>query len=109
MSHKFTKIEKATGAAIALGIRHTVAAVMTGTWRAIKYVSPKWVVRATRSHRHFDRRDASVVMSLSIGRPNYLERAFIKDLVKAGEPFPVKKTIFRDAPVPPKKKNAKKK
>lgn len=58
--------------------------------RATKYLSDKLIVRATRV-RKFDRRDGQVEMVLTIGKPNAMERDFIKDCKIAGEPFPVKK------------------
>jgi hypothetical protein len=57
---------------------------------AVKYVDPKLVVKATRRTRH-DKRDRHIELVLSVGRPNYAEREFVKMAKKAGEPFPVKK------------------
>jgi len=37
-------------------------------------------------------------MVLTIGRPNYAEREFIKLCKKAGEPFPVKKMQLKFYP-----------
>ena len=64
-----------------------------GAYRATKYVSPKWVITATRRlcGGKILRRTRFVGVVLKLGAPNYREREFIKKLKKAGEPFPVKK------------------
>lgn len=54
---------------------------------ATKYVSPNMTIKATR--RQQSRKAIEVVVT--IGKPNYAERQFIKACKKAGEPFPVKK------------------
>lgn len=60
-------------------------------YRATKYVSPTLVVRATRS-RLRDKIDKKwMQVTLSICKPNYIDRELIKECKKAGEPFPVKK------------------
>jgi len=68
-----------------------VSIVASGTARkATKYVSPKLVIKATA--RHKPRKDSSAVeIVLTIGKPNYREREFIKMALKAGEPFPIRK------------------
>lgn len=58
--------------------------------RVTKIVSPTEAVKATRQ-RKVDGRKGQQVMLVTIGRPNFIERRFIKSCVKAGEPFPVKK------------------
>ena len=65
--------------------------------KATKYLSPSCVVKATRRlfDGRIDRRDKRVEILLTIGAPNYAERRAIKQLVKAGEPFPVRKTQLR--------------
>lgn len=59
--------------------------------RATKYYSPAFVVRATR--RVQSRSKIEVV--LTMGRPNYRDRDFIKRCKKAGEPFPIKKIQYK--------------
>ena len=59
--------------------------------KATKYVSPKLVVRAVRTRYHNKIVKGNIEISLTIGRPNYLEREFIKKCQKVSEPFPVKK------------------
>ena len=60
--------------------------------RATKYVTPKLIVRATKRNR---RKYENFEVILTVDRPNYLETKFIKALVKAGEPFPVKKVQLK--------------
>lgn len=60
--------------------------------RATKYVNPKHIVRATRklTGGKIDRRERNIEIVLTIGRPNYRERKFIKDCKKSGVKFPVR-------------------
>lgn len=70
--------------------------------RATKYVSPKLVIRAHRivggralgNDPKVDGRSNEIDIRVKIGPPNFHERQFIGDCVKAGEPFPVKKIQF---------------
>jgi hypothetical protein len=61
--------------------------------RATKVLTPNCVVSAQRVTwgGRIDKRAKSIQIALKIGAPNYHERQFIKDCIKAGEPFPVKK------------------
>ena len=68
-----------------------------------KYLGLTLVVRLTRRHK-FSKRNSRNEYVLTIGKPNYLERAFIKSCKKAGEPFPVKKVQIKFNPVKRKKK-----
>ena len=61
---------------------------------AVKFIDPKLVVRATRRFKP-DRRNTRTEILLTVGRPNYAERKFVKLCVKAGEPFPVKRVQVR--------------
>ena len=64
---------------------------------AVQYIDTKTVVKATWIHRpHASRRSKSI--SLSFGSPAYREAIFIKQCIKAGEPFPVKKIQLRAYP-----------
>lgn len=76
---------------------------------AIKYVSPKEVVKATRrlSLGRIRKNETNVDVVLTAGRPNYAAREFIKKLVKAGEPFPVKKILLTFPSTKVKPKHAK--
>lgn len=73
------------------------ALVDSGARTATKYISPTERVRATRRHR--PRRGArNVDIVLTIGRPNYADRAFIKKCAAAGEPFPVRRVQLKHWP-----------
>lgn len=96
-------------------ITNVVEAVLrTDAVRATKYLAHNQVVRATkRTFRNFERGPReNVEVLLTLGRPNYVEREFIKACKKAGEPFPVKKvqlkfkTPKKGKLAPRKKKNA---
>lgn len=54
---------------------------------AIKYVNEYYTIKATR--RSADHR--RVIMIVTMGKPNYAERRFIKLAKLAGESFPIKK------------------
>lgn len=71
--------------------------VKSGARQATKYVSPTQTIKATRRHKP-NKRDLRVEFVLTIGRPNYKERAFIKTAKKAGEPFPIKKVQLKHYP-----------
>ena len=58
--------------------------------RATFYLSPSFTMKLTRTHKP-DARDRQEVFVLTVGSPNYEERAFIKKCKKAGEPFPLKR------------------
>jgi len=74
-----------------------------GARSVVMFVSEHQVVKATKrfrypslktpsSLRHFSNQ---VEVVLTIGRPNFKERKFIKLCKKSGEPFPVKKFQLR--------------
>ncbi len=69
------------------------AVIESEAHKATKYMSEKMVVNATRRMYlgKIVKGDRSIDISLKIGVPNYLEKEFIKQCKKAGEPFPVKK------------------
>jgi hypothetical protein len=58
--------------------------------RATLFVAKDYVVSACLQNRP-DKRDRRHTIILKIGRPNFLEREFIRACQKASEPFPVKK------------------
>ncbi len=68
------------------------------------YLSDTCTVKATRRHKQ-DERYRHEEFVVSIGRPNYAEKKMVKDLLKAGVPFPVKKAQLKFWP---KKRKAKK-
>lgn len=65
--------------------------------QATKFLSPKLVVRVRattykfRKGKRTDNRSNNETFTVTVGAPNYAERQFVKKLVAAGEPFPVKK------------------
>lgn len=69
-------------------------AVLNGAYRARKYWSPKYVIKVTRIGRP-DKRDRQDSVRVTIGRPNYAERRFVKQCLAAAEPFPVKKVQLK--------------
>ena len=64
------------------------AVMFDGVHSAVKYVDPKVVIKATKRGRG---EKVHIEILVTIGRPNYAERQFIKDCIKAGESFPIKK------------------
>ena len=76
---------------------------------ATKYIDKNFIVRATRklykirskkngvARRIIDKRSNAEIL-LTIGKPNYLEREFIKNCKKVGEPFPIKKIQLKFPP-----------
>lgn len=71
------------------------AILLGGVKRATAYISPTLVAKATRrgklSHSSLMPRKDNIEMVVTVGRPNYAERQFIKLCKKAGESFPIKK------------------
>lgn len=63
----------------------------------VQYIDAKTVVKATWQRKP-NGRTTSETMLVSFGAPNYLETIFIKQCIKAGEPFPVKKIQLRPYP-----------
>jgi len=60
--------------------------------KATKYINPKFVIKAKRKlyNNKIDKR-GNIEIALTIGKPNYKERKFIKDCIKVKESFPIKK------------------
>jgi hypothetical protein len=74
--------------------------------RTTKFLSPNLVVAAQRiAYKNKIDKRGNIDIRLKIGKPNYLERVFIKQCKKAGEPFPIKNVQLKFFPV---KKKAKK-
>lgn len=77
------------------------AVLQDKVFRATKYVSPTLIVRATRKKYTYGGKVSlrggatNAEMILTIGKPNYAEREFIKACKKANEPFPVKKVQLK--------------
>jgi hypothetical protein len=72
------------------------------TIKTIEYIrDAKFTVKATRrfkSYKYPKTTDRHEDIILTIGRPGYLTRAFIKACIKAGEPFPIKKMRVKGFP-----------
>jgi hypothetical protein len=68
---------------------------------AVKYISPTHIVRATRARTNG--KGGNMEVTLTIGKPNYLERDFIKDCRKVGERFPIRDVVLKFHPVKKKK------
>lgn len=59
-----------------------------GARQATHYITTQYVIKATRQHR--PRRGArSTTIVVTVGKPNFAERAFIKLAKKAGKKFPM--------------------
>jgi len=74
-----------------------------GVIKATKYISPKEIIRAVR--KTFGKKivKGNIEIHLTIGKPNYAEREFIKLCQKSDEPFPIKKIQLKLYNPQPKK------
>ena len=78
------------------------ALIRAGAHTAVKYVTPESVVRVTRMmYRGKFCPGNRAEFLVTLGRPNFAARQFIKAARKAGEPFPVRKVQLT---FPPKRK-----
>jgi hypothetical protein len=76
-------------------IGEVVACCLDGYQKATKYMTERFIVRCTA--RHKARANASSAeFVVTVGKPNYRERIFIKNCLKSGEPFPVKKIQLKE-------------
>lgn len=62
--------------------------------KAIVYVSPSMVVKATRFHKPRGR-SYQTTLVVTFGTPGYQELAFIKKCKKAGQSFPIRAAQLR--------------
>ena len=81
----------------------TQALLTNRAWRAVKYITPRKVIRATqRRYKRAPGRELGDLNDFQIlvhsGRPNYRERQFIRDCTKTGEKFPVRKIQLQFIP-----------
>ena len=67
-----------------------IDAVLSWAKKATKYFSANEVIKATYHGKRYARARAHHVV-VTVGKPNYAERAFIKKAIRAGEPFPIRK------------------
>lgn len=65
--------------------------IESGAVRATKYLSENQIVRAVRRTYGGKIVKGNTEVLITIGKPNFQEREFIKILKKSKEPFPVKK------------------
>lgn len=71
--------------------------LVTRMRRATKFIGPNMVVKLTRQRKP-GRGARGETFLLTVGRPNYAERRFVKLCRKAGESFPVRKVVLQDFP-----------
>ena len=85
-------------------VAHVVALIhdfgAAGLRHAIKYLTPTLVVKATAMHQwgripKRGRRAYSQTIIVTIGRPNYRERRYVRALKRAGVQFPCRKVQLR--------------
>lgn len=74
--------------------RCLVHLTLTDVRKATVYIEPDLVVKAARQHR-FGLRERSTTYVVTIGKPNYEEREFIKKCKAAKESFPIKKVQLK--------------
>lgn len=65
--------------------------------KATRYLDDDTVVKATRQRKH-DGRSRQSTFLVTVGRPNYAERQFIKECKQVGVPIPLRKVQL--APYP---------
>jgi hypothetical protein len=83
--------------------RAVVSLLETEARKVTVFVSPELTVVATRQRKPRKNGRGETVL-LTIGKPNFENRKFIKACLKAGEPFPVKKILLRWWPEKRKRK-----
>lgn len=68
----------------------------SGAVKATKYLSEKEVIRATRrTVQGKIPKKGNIEISLTLGRPNYEERKFVKTCKKAKQKFPIQKVQLK--------------
>lgn len=70
------------------------AIINNNAYQAVKYISPKLTLKATRQHKAKSR-DTRATFVFTTGRPAFREAAKIKQYQKAGIAFPVKNIELR--------------
>jgi hypothetical protein len=92
MTHTKEEAMPETQPAIArISIAKAVEAVfLDGVRRAVVFQHPNLTIVATRRHKGRKGERITEIL-LTIGKPNFRNRKFVKDYLKAGEPFPVRK------------------
>lgn len=77
------------------GITDVVVYCINGWRKVTLYLSPTFIIKSSRMHKK-DRRMKIENFVLTVGKPNYQEKKFIKLCKKAGEPFPIKKLQLKE-------------
>lgn len=77
----------------------------TNVRRATAFISPKLTMKATAQRKQRKSGDLSVTVLVTVGRPNFVERRFIKVCQKAGMAFPLSQIQWKFWP---KKKGGRK-
>lgn len=79
------------------------ALLKNNAYKAVAYVDEKLKIQASRKlfKGKLSDKKGSLEILLTIGKPNYQQREFVKQCKKADEPFPVKKIQLK---FPPKKR-----
>jgi hypothetical protein len=72
-----------------------VELVLGGAKRATRFLAPDLVVKATGRFAHRNGR-RSIDMVVTVGKPNYAERGFVRACKKASEPFPIKNVQLKE-------------
>lgn len=67
---------------------------MPNVRKAIAYLAPNFVVKATAQRRQ-DGRDSRMTLLVTVGAPNFVERRFIKVCQKAGIVFPLRQIQWK--------------
>ena len=82
-----------------VSILNAIEAVLslTNVRQAVVVQHPYLTVKATRQRKP-DGRTKTTTLIVTIGRPAYAERHFIKMCKRAGEPFPVRKVQLKFYP-----------
>lgn len=63
--------------------------------KATKYLNERQIIRAVRKTYGGKFGRGNIEVTLTIGKPNYVEREFIKLCKKAGEKFPLKQVQLK--------------
>lgn len=70
---------------------------ITNVRRATAFISPTLTIKATAQRRQ-ERRDKQATCLVTVGRPNFVERRFIRVCQKAGMVFPLSQIQWKSWP-----------
>lgn len=74
-----------------------VCEVLRGSRKATAYLTPTMTVKGTmRKSTRFSKRQQEILVT--VGKPNYAEREFIRVAKLAGEAFPIKRIQIKSWP-----------